>query len=123
MEKLYEVDVCKIKLINEECGLSQHIKETTLENIICIKDEDCYINIDTNEKYLYLKNDFNHIITCASEVALFLESQNFAINITLYEKEDLSKKDVAINYLKAIKTRRILEEQKRFHGSQKVKIK
>lgn len=123
MEKLYEADICKIKLINEECGLSQHVKEIILEKIPCIKVENYYININTNEKYLYLKNDFNHIITCDSELAPFLETQNFAINVSLYE-EDLSKKDVAINYLKAIKTRKTLEEQERFHNEKrKVKMR
>lgn len=124
MEKLYEVDTCRLKLINKECGLSQYVKEKMDEKIICIKDEDCYININTNETYSYLKNDFNHIISCASELSSSLEKKIFAINVALYEKEDLSENDVAIYYLKAIKARRILDERKNFHGTiQKQKIK
>lgn len=121
MEKLYEVDVCKIKLINEECGLSQYVKEAVSEKVICIKDDVFYINIDTNEEYLYLKNEFNHVFTFNSDLVPFIKNQSFATNVNLYE-EDLSKRDVAINYLKATRTRRTLEERKKFIGKQKVKI-
>ena len=107
MEKLYEVTLCSLNLVDSSNGLWQHVKDKVKEKPICIMHEDRFVNIENNQEYEVLKNPNNAIVCCDRS----LDGLIYALEARQYSKENFSESEVSKNYLQAIKARRILNNK------------